>query len=51
MPNQQKMNKNFLDSFITLKPIKLVSNISNQFNHQYYLILFLIMSEILKYIK
>ena len=36
----------FLDFLITRKSLKLVNNISNQCNHQYYSIFLLIMPEI-----
>ena len=41
----QSVNKTeyFLDSLITLESLKLVDNISNQLNHQYYLIILLFM--------
>ena len=38
--------KYFSDALISCKLLKLVDNISNQFNHQWYLTLLLIMSEI-----
>ena len=36
----------FLDSLETRKLSKLVNNISNQFDHQYYLIFLLVVSEV-----
>ena len=35
----------FLDSLIICRSLKLVDNISNEFNHQYHFIFLLIMSE------
>ena len=40
------ITEHFLDPLINRKSLKLVHDISNQFNHQYYQTFFLIMSEI-----